>query len=94
MSLLRRRSPAGPLTCRQTGRILQAYLDGELDELSTKQVAEHLSVCRRCGLELAVYEQIKASLKRSSRGTDDDIAFRRLRLFADQLAGDPHHHDP
>jgi Putative zinc-finger len=89
MRLFGRRTPAGSLSCRQTGRILQAYLDGELDELSTRRVAEHLAVCRRCGLDLAVYEQIKASLKRRTHGSEDDLAFRRLRIFADHLAGGP-----
>jgi anti-sigma factor RsiW len=83
------RAHADPLTCRQAGKILQAYLDGEVDELDTGRVAAHLAVCRRCGLDAEVYRKIKASLSGLRNGTSDDLAFRRLRAFVGQLAAPP-----
>ncbi len=52
-----------PLSCRQVGRILQRYLDGDLDQSAADKVADHLEDCRRCGLEVTVYREIKASLR-------------------------------
>ena len=75
-----------PKACRQARSVLQAYLDGELDDVRTNRVSAHLAVCRRCGLDRDVYVQIKASLSRHSRDGADELALRRLRLFATGLA--------
>jgi anti-sigma factor RsiW len=80
----RRRDPDA-LTCHEAAKILQAYLDGELDDIGARRVSAHLEVCRRCGLDLEVYTVIKAALRRRTVG-DDDLAVRRLRSFADDLA--------
>ena len=88
------RARANALTCRHTGKILQAYLDGELDELDTRRVAAHLAVCRHCGLDAEVYRKIKASLNGRSGGASDDLAFRRLRTFVGQLAATPSPNGP
>ncbi|MGW0734812.1 zf-HC2 domain-containing protein [Streptomyces sp. NPDC002851] len=37
-------------------KVLQAYLDGETDELTARRVADHVEDCRRCGLEATVYQ--------------------------------------
>lgn len=60
-------------TCREVGRVLQAYLDGHVDELTARRVARHLEMCRRCGMEASTYAEIKRSLaparrRRRSRG--------------------------
>lgn len=36
------------MNCRETGRFLDAYVDGELDVASALQVEEHLGACSRC----------------------------------------------
>lgn len=73
------------MTCRRVGETLQAYLDGEVDDLSARRIAHHLENCRRCGMELDVYTEIKASLQR--RGGDvNGEALERLRSFGQQLA--------
>lgn len=82
-----------PMSCRRVAEVLQGYLDGEVDDLTSVRIARHLEACRRCGMELAVYQEIKASLRRSERGVDDD-AVERLRSFGARLlseddAGDP-----
>jgi predicted anti-sigma-YlaC factor YlaD len=81
-----------PLTCREVGRLLQRYLDGDTDEHVTARIAEHLEDCRRCGLEAAIYREIKASLARRAPVLPE-TTLARLRRFGDQLAtgGTPEH---
>jgi anti-sigma factor RsiW len=90
MSPLRRTPVADrPLSCGEVGKVLQRYLDGHVDELTAEKVAEHLEDCRRCGLELTVYREIKASLARQSPEVPE-AALVRLRRFGEQLiASDP-----
>ncbi len=71
--------------CFRTSRVLQRYLDGEADDLTTERVAEHLEQCRRCGLQARVYQAIKQSMRSGSRDVDD-LALRRLRAFSRSLA--------
>ncbi len=67
--------------CVAVTRVLQAYLDGEVDEATARRVAAHLDVCRRCGMKADTYLAIKASLAR--RGVDwDELTRRRLEEFA------------
>jgi anti-sigma factor RsiW len=73
-----------PLNCRQVGRLLQRYLDREVDDLTARRIMRHLEDCRRCGLEAAAYTQIKASLARRG-GTVPDDAVERLREFGERL---------
>ena len=87
------------MSCRQVGEVLQAYLDCEVDDLTTRRIAHHLKDCRRCGMELAVYQEIKATLARHGGAVDGD-ALDRLRSFGDRLAseaepgGDAHEDSP
>src|ERR671919_2671904 len=76
-----------PLTCREVGKLLQRYLDGETDEHATAKVAEHLEDCRRCGLEAGIYREIKASLARRAPSLPDTTLIR-LRRFGDQLVSE------
>ena len=76
-------------TCRQVGRTLQNYLDGELDRERAARAAVHLEHCRRCGLEVDAYMRIKESLARvASEGLihpEDRLSIERLRRFAESL---------
>lgn len=74
-----------PLSCRQVGRILQSFLDGELDDATTDKVAEHLEDCRRCGMAADVYLEIKASLGREAPVVPE-ASLTRLEEFARRLA--------
>jgi anti-sigma factor RsiW len=67
------------------GKILQSYLDGELDELRAQRVARHLEMCRRCGMSAQTYTEIKQALRRST-GSPPQDAIARLRSFGQQLA--------
>ena len=80
----RSRSDAGPLDCAGVAARLDEYLDAELDEVSTRAVAEHLEDCRRCGLEVETYQRIKDSLATQQPVIDDD-AVARLRAFGQDL---------
>jgi len=86
MTPWRRHSVADrPLTCREVGKLLQRYLDGETGEHATAKVAEHLEDCRRCGLEAGIYREIKASLARQATVLPETTLVR-LRRFGQQLA--------
>jgi len=86
MMLGRQRAP-GPMSCRQVGRLLQAYLDGELPDARAVLVADHLDACLRCGLEASSYRWLKARLAGLAPRTDDG-QLHRLQAFADALADD------
>jgi len=81
MSWLTRRRAM--MSCRQVHRVLQSYLDGQLDEVTAKRVERHLEACRRCGLEASTYTEIKTALARR-RGLDP-AAVERLTDFARRL---------
>lgn len=88
MNLFRRGAVADrPLSCRQVGRILQSFLDSELDEITADKVAEHLEDCRRCGMAADVYLEIKASLGRDAPAVPE-ASLSRLEDFARQLTED------
>ncbi len=73
--------------CLQTGRLLQSFLDGDLDEVTARRVARHLEMCRRCGLEATTYTAIKATLARRGTGVDP-AAVARLAEFGTSLLVD------
>lgn len=78
----------GVASCRQVGRLLQSYLDGEVDDLTARRVARHLELCRRCGLEASAYAEIKKALARRCPPVPGD-AHERLRRLAEQLMDTP-----
>ena len=85
--MIRRRQQAtGPLSCRQVGRLLQAYLDHELPDTRAVLVADHLDACLRCGLEASSYRWLKTRL--AGLPGVDDRQLDRLQAFADALADD------
>lgn len=81
-----------PLNCGEVARVLQAYIDGEL-EAGADLVADHLEDCRRCGLEEALYTDIKVSLATRGGEVDPD-ALERLRSFGRELAAGARREDP
>ena len=80
-----RRSGGAEATCAEVARVLQSYLDGQVDEMTARRVARHLEACRRCGLEAQTYEAIKQALARRRTDVDSD-ALERLRTFGERLA--------
>ncbi|GAC1376919.1 MAG: hypothetical protein NVSMB4_06080 [Acidimicrobiales bacterium] len=74
-------------SCVQVMRALQSYLDGQIDEVTARRVANHLEACRRCGLEASTYLEIKAALARKASSVDQR-ALDRLRAFGAALVED------
>jgi hypothetical protein len=82
MNIFRRHAFAErPLSCRQVGKIIQRFLDAELDEVTTDKMAEHLEDCRRCGMAADVYLEIKASIGRNAPVVPEE-ALTRLQEFS------------
>lgn len=77
--------------CHQAARMLQSYLDGELDPQASAGVTAHLEVCRQCGLEASAYLAIKTAITSASTGTCevDPDAVDRLVRFAHELSDGP-----
>jgi len=77
-------------TCRDVGRTLQSYLDGELDTVRVAKVERHLERCLKCGMETETYTRIKKALVHAGEGghvhPGDRLAIERLRRFADTLS--------
>ncbi len=82
-----------PMDCHQVAEVLQTYLDREIDAVTAVRISRHLEACRRCGMELHAYHQIKQALA-SHREHSDPEALSRLRDFSHQLitqgSGDRH----
>lgn len=72
-------------SCREVGRVLQTYLDGELARRAARRITRHLDLCRRCGMEAFTYAEIKASLAHHAKPPVDPAAVNRIRAFAQQL---------
>jgi anti-sigma factor RsiW len=75
------------VNCREVGKVLQSYLDNDVEEDFAEKIAEHLEACKECGLEAETYRQIKTTL--AGRMPEvDSAAVDRLRAFGDQLTSD------
>lgn len=71
--------------CMAVVRVLQSYLDGEVDESTARRVSRHLEICRRCGMEADTYRAIKAAMARTGPGWDE-LTRRRLEEFAHRVS--------
>lgn len=77
-------------SCMEVSRLLNAYLDQEIDDITARRIGRHLEVCRRCGLEASTYTQIKTALARRGQAVPVD-ALERLRRFGESLMDQPRH---
>lgn len=84
----RRRQLRARLSCRQVAQLLQAYLDGELQDIRTVLVADHLDACLRCGLDAGTYRWLKQQLAGLAPGVDAR-QLERLGDFARELLDEP-----
>ena len=78
------RRKSSPTNCREVGRVLQHYLDNDMDSEWAARVAEHLEACKDCGMEEETYQEIKLALGRQRPAVHDD-AVSRLREFGRSL---------
>lgn len=73
--------------CYRVAKVLQAYLDGEVDAVTAEDVADHLEHCRLCGLEAGTYRAIKAAIASGAQSTArtgvpvDPAVLQRLQAF-------------
>ena len=81
MSLFRR---SDNMSCRQVGRVLQSYLDGELAYERRGGVLAHLEDCERCGLEADTIERMKTALRRRTPEVPLEV-LDSLRSFSENL---------
>lgn len=79
------RRSSSEASCREVGRALQSYLDGDVEEGFAAKISDHLEDCRRCGLEAEVYTRIKETLGTNRTDVDADT-ISRLREFGSSLA--------
>lgn len=82
------RGGSGEVSCREVGRVLQAYLDGYVEQPEAGELDAHFAHCRDCGLEIEVYRQLKQSLRESGPEVPPAV-MDRLRRFAAELGGRP-----
>ena len=73
--------------CMEVRRVINGFVDGQVNDGFAAKIAEHLEDCRRCGLSAEVYAKIKQSLQ-SRPPTIDEETIERLRQFGSELAGD------
>ncbi len=84
-SWFRRRRPE--VNCRELGKVLQSYLDDDVEPDFAAKIAEHLEACKDCGLEAETYTQIKDSLASQRPEVGGDVV-TRLRDFGESLTGE------
>lgn len=76
------------LSCEHVMEVLQAYLDGEVDDQTARKVSHHLTDCADCDNESTVYHSIKVSLA-ARRLPVDPTVMEALRRFGNDLVTDP-----
>ena len=57
-----------PITCMEALERVHEYLDRELDDISSEEVAQHFSMCKKCYPHLRLEEQFRSLLNRSQEG--------------------------
>lgn len=73
------------LDCRQVRRLVQRFLDGEVDERTARRIADHLERCGPCGLDAATYRALKAALAQLRVPLDPSLV-GRLERWVEDLA--------
>ena len=88
MPFLRRRGGLPPEPdCRQVGRVLQAFLDGELGPEDAEKVLAHLELCDVCSIEAATVRQVMDAIRRHRPELDGE-QLERLERHVHSLADD------
>ncbi len=82
----------GSMSCGDVLKVIQSYIDGEIDADTARKVAAHLDQCHPCTDEEHLYAQIKASLARRRRQVDMDV-LEQLMSYGERLKTEPSHGD-
>jgi len=80
------------LGCRQVRKVLQAFLDGEIDPRRGEIIAAHLESCSRCRVEADTLHRVIAELRQRRPDLDLD-AYTRLSATIDRLISETERHE-
>jgi anti-sigma factor RsiW len=83
--MIRFRRHPDTVHCREVGRRLQSFLDGEDTAGRAELIRAHLEECRRCGLAAETYRALIAALARRAEPLPTEPV-ERLRSFGRALA--------
>jgi anti-sigma factor (TIGR02949 family) len=72
-------------TCAEVAAVMQAYLDGEVDEAEARRVVAHLDACAGCNHEVQIFRNIKQALEAKARPVDPQIR-AALESFAQDVS--------
>jgi anti-sigma factor RsiW len=72
-------------SCQEGCKLLQAFVDRELDEDTARVIAGHLADCGRCGLEADLYGRLQEALRGGVPVSQAAVA--RLEEFTYHCAG-------
>lgn len=72
------------IQCREALARLWAYIDGELDDISSDEVRSHLEVCKRCYPQYDFQRAYFELMRRVAQGSDPSEL--RDRVLASLLA--------
>ncbi len=74
-----------PVEHLRARRIVDAWVDGELDPGAAERVDRHVHRCPRCHAAADAARRIKQSLRRRANRAPRPVAASRLRRFAENL---------
>ncbi len=77
------RSPG--YTCADIAIVLQAYIDGEIDEKTATDVANHLEVCGGCEAEAKAFQGVILRLREADARQVDQSRIAALSQFGRSL---------
>lgn len=77
------------MTCREAERLLNPYLDGELDVTSSLSVESHIEECERCGRQYRLLEQLRDEIANAGLHFETPVSLER-RIGAVRAGGSPH----
>lgn len=78
----------GSMSCGDVLKVIQSYIDGEIDANTARKVAAHLEQCHHCADEEHIYAQIKTSLAKRRHHVDMDV-LEQLMSYGERLKIDP-----
>lgn len=73
------------ITCREAINVVQEFLDGTLEGVSSERVRAHFDICSRCYPHLKFERSFREALARASRGEAAPPDLKRK--VVDLLAG-------
>jgi anti-sigma factor (TIGR02949 family) len=79
----------GSISCEEALRLVNEFLDGELQGVSPEEVKAHFEVCRGCYPHLRFEQAFREALRRACAGqaTPGDLKVRLERLLAEAGQG-------